>query len=237
MRTLKNSQKNKTMQRVIISDIHIGSKNYKAEELITFLKKVEYDQLILAGDILDLIKIPSFTSRFLEIVKAIDFSKEIIYIVGNHDYPFRGLVGSEVLNLKFVDKYEFEECGRVFRVEHGDKYEEGLVKRDFLMKIISIAHDWLERSFDLDLTTMYVKYMVKKRKLRRIWDILKRNNDVDVFIMGHSHHPEAIIWVDNKQSIKTYVNCGDWVSHQSWVLIKDGVVRLRSEDSGQEEKK
>ena len=219
------------MQRVIISDIHIGSKNYKAEELVTFLKKAEYDQLILAGDILDLIKIPSFTNRFLEIIKSIDFSKEIIYIVGNHDFPFKGLIGSEIFNLRFVDKYEFEEGGRSFRIEHGDRYEKGFVKRNFLMKIISIAHDWLERSFDLDLTTMYVDYMIRKRKLRRIWDILKRNNDVDVFIMGHSHHPEAIIWVDNKQNIKTYVNCGDWVSHQSWVLIRDGVVRLRSEDN------
>ena len=70
---------------------------------------------------------------------------------------------------------------------------------------------------------------MKRRKLRRIWDILKWNDDVDVIIMGHSHHPEAIIWVDNKQAIKTYVNCGDWVSHQSWVSIKDGVVRLKSE--------
>ena len=129
------------MKRVVISDIHIGSRHYKAKELTSFLQKVNYDQLILAGDIIDLIKIPSFTKRFLEIVKAIDFSKEIIYVVGNHDYPFKGLVGSEIFNLKFVDKYEFEDNGRLFRIEHGDRYETGLVKKDFLMKIISVVHD------------------------------------------------------------------------------------------------
>ena len=217
------------MKRVIVSDIHIGSKNYKAKELTTFLQKVEYDQLILAGDIIDLIKIPSFTKRFIEIIKSVDFSKEIIYVVGNHDYPFKGLIGSEIFNLKFVDKYEFEDNGRLFRIEHGDRYEKGLVKRDFLMKIISICHDWLERRFDVDLATWFVEYKLKKRKLRRIWDILKWNVDVDVIIMGHSHHPEAIIWVDNNQKIKTYVNCGDWVSHQSWVSIDGGLVRLKSE--------
>ncbi len=217
------------MKRVVISDIHIGSKHYNAKELIAFLEKAEYDQLILAGDIIDLIKIPTFTKRFIEILKVIDFSKEIIYVVGNHDFPFRGLVGSSINNFKFVDKYEFEECGRVFRIEHGDRYEKGIVKKDFLMKIISICHDWLERKFDVDLATWLVEYKMKKRKLRRIWDILKWNDDVDVIIMGHSHHPEAIIWVDNKQSIKTYVNCGDWVAHQTWVSIEDGVVRLKSE--------
>jgi len=217
------------MKRVIISDIHIGSKNYKAKELIVFLENAEYDQLILAGDIIDLIKIPSFTRRFLDIIKAVDFSKEIIYVVGNHDYPFKGLIGSELYNLKFVDKYEFEEEGRSFRIEHGDRYERGLVKRDFLMKIISIFHDWIDRTFDLDLATWFVEYKLKRRKLRRIWDILKWNDDVDVIIMGHSHHPEAIIWVDNKQCIKTYVNCGDWVSHQSWVSVEKGIVRLKSE--------
>jgi UDP-2,3-diacylglucosamine pyrophosphatase LpxH len=217
------------MKRVIVSDIHIGSKNYKAKELTTFLQNVEYDQLILAGDIIDLIKIPSFTKRFIDIIKSVDFSKEIIYVVGNHDYPFKGLIGSEIFNLKFVDKYEFEDNGRLFRIEHGDRYEKGLVKRDFLMKIISICHDWLERKLNIDLATWFVEYKLKKRKLRRIWDILKWNDDVDVIIMGHSHHPEAIIWVDNNQKIKTYVNCGDWVSHQSWVSIDGGLVRLKSE--------
>ena len=52
---------------------------------------------------------------------------------------------------------------------------------------------------------------IKKRKLIRIWDIINLNNDVDVFIMGHSHTPEAVIWVDVDQNIKTYINSGDWV--------------------------
>ena len=99
------------------------------------------------------------------------------------------------------------------------------------MKLVSIIHDWLERRFGRDLTTWYVNYKIKKRKLRRIWDILKLNTDVDVIIMGHCHHPEAVIWVDENQSIKTYVNSGDWVSHKSWVSIVDGVVRLKSQNT------
>ncbi len=217
------------MRRVVISDVHIGSKSYKGKELVRFLREARYDQLILAGDIIDFIKIPTFTKYFIEIMEAIDFSKEVIYVVGNHETTLKKLIGHSLYNIKFVEFYEFEEEGRKFRIEHGDRYERGLVHFDFLMKIISIIHDWIDRRFDTDLATWLVNRKLKKRKLRRIWDILKWNDDVDVVIMGHSHHPEAIIWVDNKQQIKTYVNCGDWVCHQSWVLIEDGVVRLKSE--------
>ncbi len=218
------------MRRIVISDVHIGSNSYKGEELSSFLRSAEYDQLILAGDIIDFIKIPTFKKPFKKILEAIDFSKEIIYVVGNHETSLRSLVGEQVYNIKFVEMYEFVDNGRKIRIEHGDRYERGIVHYDFLMKVISIIHDWIDRRFDTDLASWLVNRRLKKRKLRRIWDILKWNEDVDVIIMGHSHHPEAIIWVDERQDIKTYVNCGDWVAHQSWVLIEDGVVRLRSED-------
>ena len=63
------------MKRVIISDTHIGTKFYKAEELLNFLASETYDQLILAGDIIDFIKIPVFTERCLRIVETISEQK------------------------------------------------------------------------------------------------------------------------------------------------------------------
>ena len=87
--------------------------------------------------------------------------------------------------------------------------------------------DWIERTWDVDLATWWANRKIKKRKLIRIWDIINLNNDVDVFIMGHSHTPEAVIWVDEDQNIKTYVNSGDWVSHTTYVTIEDGITRLR----------
>jgi UDP-2,3-diacylglucosamine pyrophosphatase LpxH len=218
------------MKRIVISDIHIGSPKYNYKELVNFLNTAEYDQLILAGDIIDFIKVPAFSYRFAEILNAIDFSKDIIYVVGNHDISFEGMVGAKVGAISFVDKYDFEESGRKFRVIHGHQFEKGMVNLKFFMKLLSIIYDYLERRFDWDLTGWYVGYKIKKRKLRRIWDILKWNDDVDVIIMGHCHHPEAVIWVDKNQEIKTYVNCGDWVDNQSWVSISSGVVRLKTQN-------
>ena len=51
------------MKRVVISDMHIGSTHCREEDLLNFIQTVECDELVLAGDVVDFIKIPSFTSN------------------------------------------------------------------------------------------------------------------------------------------------------------------------------
>ena len=92
----------------------------------------------------------------------------------------------------------------------------------------SIFQDMIERIINLNLSEWYRNIIKRRRKLIRIWDIIEWNKDADVFIMGHTHTPEVLIWVDHNQDIKTYVNTGDWVEHQTYVTIEDDVIRLRS---------
>jgi UDP-2,3-diacylglucosamine pyrophosphatase LpxH len=215
------------MKRVIISDTHIGSRFYRSGQLLEFLKSIEYDQIILAGDIIDFIRIPVFTERCIEILSSVDRSKDVVYVVGNHDESLVGLVGKKIMGIRFVNKYEFDEGGRRFRVEHGDSYDEGWLHKKLFVKFISMMQSLLEIIFDFDLTTWWTKRYIQKHKLRTIINILKYNDDVDVFVMGHTHNPEALIWIDADQQIKTYINSGDWITHQTYVEINDGVARLR----------
>ena len=216
------------MKRLVISDTHIGSKFYKEKELYDFLESEDYDQLILNGDIIEFLKIPMFTKGCLRVAKGIDYTREIIYIIGNHDRAMAELSGDELFGIKFMNEYEFEEAGRKFRIEHGDKYEKGIVHYRTVMKIISVFQDFLERYFNLDVSTWFNNLKINKRKIKRLWDIIDLNSDVDVLIVGHTHIPEAVIWIDENEKIKTYVNSGDWVSHSTYVEINDGVVRLRN---------
>lgn len=216
------------MKRVIISDLHIGSKFYKSKELLKFLKNEYYDELILAGDIIDFIKIPIFTQRCLEIAKAIDYSKKVVYVVGNHDEGLLNLVGQKIGSIEFVKRYDFESYGRKFRVEHGDDYDKGVIHNRIFVKLLSVIQGMLEFAFDFDFTTWWTEKQIKKHKLRSAIHILRHHPDVDVFIMGHNHIPEAIIWVEADQTIKTYINAGDWVTHQTYVTVEKGVARLRA---------
>jgi UDP-2,3-diacylglucosamine pyrophosphatase LpxH len=216
------------VKRLIISDTHIGSRFCRKEDLLQMLKTSDYDQLILNGDIIEFLKVPTFTPLALDIFKSIDYSKEIIYVVGNHDVALANLIGQDLYGVKFVDEYCFEESGRIFRVEHGDKYETGLVHRKYTMKFISLIQDWLERTFNVDLSSWLTNLKIKKRKIKKLWDIMDTNDDVDVLVVGHMHIPEVVIWIDEDENIKTYVNSGDWVQHATYVEINDGVIRLRN---------
>jgi UDP-2,3-diacylglucosamine pyrophosphatase LpxH len=215
------------MKRVIVSDTHIGTRFYRSDALLSFLKEIECDELILAGDIIDFIKIPVFTERCLEIIEQIGKSKNVTYVVGNHDESLLGVVGKDLLGVSFVKRYDFEDGGRKFRVEHGDTYDKGALANRVFVKLLSVIQNMLEFTFNFDFTTWWTEIQIKKHKLRSIINILRHHPKIDVFIMGHTHIPEALIWVDEDQNIKTYINSGDWVTHQTYVIVTNGVARLR----------
>jgi len=223
----------KDVVRLVISDLHLGSAYSKEDRLYELIANVKCDELILAGDVIDFIKVPTFTKQtaaLIHLIKSLDC--RIIYVIGNHDYVLRDFVGSTVDGIEFVEQYDFEYHGRKYRIEHGDRYEKGVVHWRFFMNMFSIAQDWIERTFKFNLAAFYVRN--KKRKLKRIWDIVKWNDDVDVFVMGHTHKPEALIWVDHNERIKTYVNTGDWVDHETYVIIKDGNIRLKNYEKAED---
>ena len=144
--------------RLIISDIHLGSAHCQEKKLYDLLSSIYFDELILAGDVIDFIKIPNFTeasAKLFDLVQGLD--AKVIYIVGNHDISFRSFVGKKVCNIFFVDRYEFEYGGRYFRVEHGDQYETGLVHRRLTMNFICVIQDIIERVFNFDLSTWWAK--------------------------------------------------------------------------------
>jgi len=217
------------VKRVIISDLHLGSKYADEESLIQFLSNIDCDELILAGDIIDFIKIPTFTEQSHALFKIIDnFEAKVIYIIGNHDISFQILANKEAFGIQFLNKYEFVDGKRKYRVEHGHKYDKGIVTKRFLMNVISVFQDAIERITNFNLGEWWHKLVENKRKLRRIWDIIEWNNDADVFIMGHTHTPEVLIWVNHNEKIKTDVNAGDWVEYQTYVVVENDVVRLKN---------
>ena len=218
------------MKRLIISDLHLGSLHAKEQQLLTFLSaNNDFDELILAGDIIDFLIVPTFTAQTAKLFNVVsNFKGKVIYIVGNHDIPFKSCIGRELFDIKFVDAWEFEENGKKFRIEHGDRYETGIIHRKALIKLIMVFQDMIGRLFKWNLSAWWQHLFENKRKAKRIWDILQWNDDADVFIMGHNHEPEVLIWVNEKEEIKTYVNSGDWTEHTTYVTVIDGVTRLKS---------
>ena len=96
----------------------------------------------------------------------------------------------------------------------------------YFIKIISIFQDFIERKFGIELSKYMKLLTTSKKRVKRIWDFLHKSEH-DVFIIGHTHYPEALVWIDEDEQIKTYINTGDWVEHSTYVEIKDGLTRLK----------
>jgi UDP-2,3-diacylglucosamine pyrophosphatase LpxH len=220
------------MKRLIISDLHLGSRFTNELSILELFNTEDYDELILAGDIIDFIRIPKFTKNTLKILNTIfnNFEKKkqkIIYIVGNHDIAFTNFIESDIANIiEFKKRYDFIDNNKKIRIEHGDDYDNIIIKWEFLMNIICVIANIFERFFNYDISKKWEQLRENTRDKINIYNIMNKNNDVDIFIMGHTHDPK-IITKNFNTTIQTYANSGDWVSNNSYIIIENGDIDIK----------
>ena len=219
------------MRRLIISDLHLGSLFVNEDQLIKVLTEEKYDELILAGDVIDFIRIPKFTKKTLEIFNLIFVnSKSIIYIVGNHDLAFLNFVDNDILDkIKFKKKYEFKDNDKKIRIEHGDDYDlRSIIKWEYLISLLCVIINIIERFTNFNLLVRYENYFCNKKDKVNIYDIMKKNNDVDIFIMGHTHDPKILNTNFNRKNhMQIYANSGDWIENNSYLILENGNIELK----------
>ena len=216
------------MKTLVMSDLHIGSKGCNTKAIINLLKTVEYDRLILVGDIIDgwlfqrYKKFSAEHNRVIRKLLKISKEKEIIWISGNHDEFLRKYTPMQLGNIKIVD--EFIEGGIWFC--HGDKYD-GIIKMHWLGMLGSIGYDaaividrLLKKINKKTSLSKYLKDNVKAAvsfmvdyEQEMVRQAKKRN--CHTVICGHIHTP-----VDRTIDNIRYINTGDWIENQSYVIYE-----------------
>lgn len=97
------------------------------------------------------------------------------------------------------------------------------------MNIICLIANFIERFFNVDsdiCLNFWEKYRKKNRNKVDKIQILEKNKDIDIFIMGHTHTPEIINeHIDSKNII--YAKSGVWVQHSSYLILESGKVYLK----------
>jgi UDP-2,3-diacylglucosamine pyrophosphatase LpxH len=222
------------MKTLVISDIHIGSKGCKTEEILELLKDESYDRYILVGDIIDgwlFVKYKKFTYQHARVIRRLlklSKNKEIIWISGNHDEFLRKYTPIELGNIKVVD--EFIENGVWYC--HGDKYD-GIVKMHWLGVLGSLGYDlaividrFLKRFNKKTSLSKYLKDNVKAAvsfmvdfENEMVRQAKKRK--CETVVCGHIHTPKDIV-IDEVR----YLNCGDWVENCSYIILEKGKFTL-----------
>ena len=217
---------------IFISDVHLGTRNCKAEEVINFLKATRCDKLILNGDIVDGWALrsggkwlPAHTKFVRVVLKKMEKQgTEVIYLRGNHDDILERFLPIDFGNLLIEQEYIHETPQGDYLVVHGDGFDSittgykwmavlGSLGYEMLLRINRIYNKWRAfRGKEYFSLSKAVKGKVKSAVsfVGRYEDQLKDfavSRDCKGIICGHIHTAADKI-LDNGVH---YLNSGDWV--------------------------
>jgi UDP-2,3-diacylglucosamine pyrophosphatase LpxH len=225
---------NKTHRTIFISDVHLGTKDCKAEALNNFLKNNSCETLYLVGDIIDAWKIKqnkwrwkqSHTNVVRRVLGHAKRGTRVVYVAGNHDEFLRPFMqydpGFGLIEIANQSEHIGVD-GKHYLVTHGDLFD-GITRLapwlgflgdkayDVILSVNS-RFNWLRRrmGFGYWSLSFYLKHKVKKavdfifQFEHNLADYCSKRG-FDGVICGHIHHAE----IKEINGI-VYMNDGDWV--------------------------
>lgn len=230
-------------QTVIISDLHLGSKASRRDDILTFLDKINTETLILNGDIVDgwaLQRGSKWTKQDTKIIRKLlkisELGVDVIWIRGNHDEFLKEFIPFDLGNIKIVEDYIHESNNLRYYIFHGDVLDIFITKIKWLAYIGSIGYDialWINRWYNRWRNWKGLPYYSISKDIKNgikkatnfINDFeetaihLAKTKGCNVAVCGHIHQPSLQ---------KSYMNSGDWcenctalveVKHGNWKII------------------
>lgn len=231
----------KTYRTIAISDVHLGSKDCKADQLTNFLKNNTCENLYLVGDIIDGWKIQqnrmrwkqSHTNVIRSILGHAKRGTKVIYVAGNHDEFLRPLIPFKLTfgMIEIHNQYEHVGLnGKHYLLVHGDLFD-GITRLapwisflgdrayDIVLSLNS-KFNWVRRKLGFGYWSLskYLKSRVKKAvdfmfQFERNLSDYCRKRGFDGIICGHIHKAE----IKNIDGV-LYMNSGDWVESLSAIV-------------------
>lgn len=218
-----------------ISDVHLGTRGCRAEDLLDFLRVTESDKLYLVGDIVDGWRLKrhwywpqAHNDVIQKLLRKARKGTEVIYIPGNHDEFARQFINREFGNefggvTMRIDDIHTTAGGKRMLVAHGDELDVVMNYAPWLAFIGDTAYVtalWVNRQlnglrqlfgFGYWSLSAYLKHKVKEAvafvgKFQNSIIEMARQRGVEGIVCGHIHFPE----IRDIDGI-LYCNDGDWV--------------------------
>ena len=227
--------KKRSVELVVISDVHLGTYGCHAKELLEYLNSIKPKTLILNGDIIDIwnFRKSYFPKSHLKVIKKLlSFSTKgtkVYYLTGNHDEMLRKFSDTHMGNFSLLDKIVLELDGKKAWFFHGDVFDSSVHSAKWIAKLGGIGYDYLillNRFINWCLNKVgkepyslskRIKGSVKKA-VKFISDFEKTASDIaidnqyDFVVCGHIHEPKIIRKSSSKGST-LYLNSGDWIEN------------------------
>jgi len=238
-----------------LSDFHLGAPNPTASlererTLVRFLDSIKADaaEIFLVGDLFDFwfeyrTVVPKGHVRLLgKLAELSDRGISLHFFMGNHDMWVRDYFQKE-LNMAVYDQpVRFDRQGKKLLVGHGDGLGPGDKSYKRLKKLFRNPFaQWLFGILPPAVGMGVANYFSRKSRVQvgsreevflgaeREWLIQyatrkQQEAPVDYYLFGHRHLP-----IDcSIDPGARYINLGDWVRYQTYAVIENGMIHLKS---------
>ena len=209
----------------IISDLHLGSKPSRKDDILEFLNTLKTNILILNGDIVDgwsLKRGSKWTKKDMKIIRKLlkisETDTEVIWIRGNHDDFLKEFLPFYLGNIKIVEDWIYQYNQTRYYIFHGDVLDIFITKIKWLAYIGSVGYDialWMNRWYNKWRAFRGLPYYSISKDIKNgikqatsfINDFednaikLANQKGCEVAVCGHIHHPDLN---------SDYMNSGDW---------------------------
>lgn len=229
----------------VISDLHLGTFGCQSLSIISYLRSIQPEILILNGDIID---VWQFSKRYFpgshmqvieEVLHFISTGTKVYYLTGNHDEAFRRYSDLKIGNLILTDHLVLDIAGKKTWIFHGDIFDattKGWAK--IIAKLGGKGYDLLillNQAINACLTFFGSEKMSFSKKVKNgvkqavtfIQNFestaieLAAEQGYDTVICGHIHQPQKKIHSVKGRNIE-YLNSGDWVENCTALEWNDG---------------
>ncbi|WP_345949976.1 UDP-2,3-diacylglucosamine diphosphatase [Mucilaginibacter sp. PAMB04274] len=235
------------------SDIHLGASGYRSSRerearFVRWLDSIKHDadELFLVGDVFDFwfeykTVVPRGYIRFLgKLAELADAGVKLYLFKGNHDMWMFDYFVKELNATIVSNELILERQGKKLYLHHGDGLGPGDGKYKLLKKVFrSRLCQWLFERLHPNLGVGLANYWSGHSRLanaagqeRKLFEnewLVSFAREVlqvthyDYFIFGHRHIP----MVTELSAASKYVNLGEWMHHNSYAVMYDGVVVLK----------
>lgn len=243
--TSSQSRPPSQVRTLFISDVHLGTPDCQAALLSQFLKRYQFEQLYLVGDVFDLLAMRKRSvlpraqqALVMQIIRLARQGVHVTFIPGNHDALLRRFCGFNLHGLKIERRAIHQTAdGRRLLVTHGDEFDGDVQVPSWLHHLGDRLHAGLLKANRgcngirhlMGLPYWSLAGAVKRRlgSAQRYIDryrqaALREVNKQQVagIVTGHIHQADMLM-----TEAGLYLNTGDWVEHCT-ALIEDPQGRL-----------
>ena len=205
---------------LIISDIHLGDKDCKADILLQVLKKYKAKTIIIAGDLFDhhnLNRLKGKHWKVLSKLRKLSKKQKVIYLIGNHCF-LKAEFMSILLGFDCKDEHIIDLKNQKILVVHGDIFDIYFTKYRWITDLI-VKMYYIFRHHTPFADDFFRLFKNKANSFTEKSSDMKRNaiqyinqHNYDKIICGHSHLPEN----DGK-----YINTGSFCEERASFVVID----------------